>query len=49
VRGNYFDFINLCALRLALGYFEVDMNLRRFLFDNFGWDIYEWDPADIIF
>jgi hypothetical protein len=25
------------------------MTLRRFLQENFGWDIYDWDPADIIF
>jgi len=25
------------------------MTLRQFLFDNFGWDIYEWADDDIIF
>jgi hypothetical protein len=25
------------------------MTLRQFLFDNFGWDIYDWDPDDIRF
>jgi len=25
------------------------MTLRQFLFDNFGWDIYEWAGDDIRF
>jgi hypothetical protein len=25
------------------------MTLRQFLFDNFGWDIYEWADDDIRF
>ena len=25
------------------------MTLRQFLFDNFGWDIYEWSPDEIRF
>jgi hypothetical protein len=25
------------------------MTLRQFLFDNFGWDIYDWSEDDIRF
>ncbi len=25
------------------------MTLRQFLQDNFGWDLFDWDPEDIIF
>jgi hypothetical protein len=25
------------------------MTLRQFLYDNFGWDIYEWKDDDIRF
>ena len=25
------------------------MTLRQFLFDNFGWDIYDWEIDDIRF
>jgi hypothetical protein len=28
---------------------EADMTLRQFLFDNFGWDIYDWNIDDIRF
>lgn len=38
-------------LRLA-GYAPkgiMQMTLRQFLFDNFGWDIYEWGDEDIRF
>jgi hypothetical protein len=28
---------------------EATMTLRQFLWDNFGFDIYEWDEADIRF
>ena len=24
------------------------MTLRQFLFDNFGWDIYDWEINDIV-
>jgi hypothetical protein len=23
-------------------YWEMPMTLRQFLYDNFGWDIYDW-------
>jgi hypothetical protein len=25
------------------------MTLRQFLWDNFGWDIYQWDEGDLRF
>lgn len=25
------------------------MNLRQFLYENFGWDIYDWEIDDIRF
>jgi hypothetical protein len=28
---------------------NFDMTLRQFLWDNFGFDIYEWDEGDIRF
>lgn len=27
----------------------AEMTLRQFLFDNFGWDIYDWSDDDIRF
>jgi len=27
----------------------LNMTLRQFLFDNFGWDIYDWGDEDIRF
>lgn len=28
---------------------RLTMTLRQFLFDNFGWDIYDWEDDDIRF
>jgi len=28
---------------------EADMILRQFLFDNFGWDIYDWGDDELRF
>lgn len=28
---------------------KTDMTLRQFLFDNFGWDVYDWADDDIRF
>jgi hypothetical protein len=28
---------------------RVEMTLRQFLWDNFGFDIYEWDEGDLRF
>jgi hypothetical protein len=27
----------------------VSMTLRQFLYDNFGWDVYEWGEDEIRF
>jgi hypothetical protein len=35
--------------RIAAGDTSQVMNLRQFLYDNFGWDIYEWNEHDIRF
>ena len=28
---------------------KTDVTLRQFLYDNFGWDVYEWADDDIRF